>query len=84
MTSPIRIRRRIDSTTVHVAELAPYIGRQMEIVVLDEHHDTPHLAVTRGLLKSAPRVGGDPVADTLAELRAQRAAHLDKLVDDLD
>ena len=84
MTSPLRIRRRIDSTTLHVAELEPYVGRHMEIVVLDEHAGVPRLASTRGMLKPRPLLDGDPVADTLTELRNERAGQLDKTAAELD
>lgn len=32
----IRIRRKIDSETLHIPELQPMIGREVEIIVLDE------------------------------------------------
>lgn len=32
----VRIRRRIDSDTLHVPELRPMIGKEVEIIVLEE------------------------------------------------
>jgi hypothetical protein len=32
----IRIRRQLDSDTLHVPELKPFLGRTVEIIVLDE------------------------------------------------
>jgi len=33
----VRIRRRIDYETLHVPELRPMIGKDVEIIVLEEH-----------------------------------------------
>ena len=83
MSSPLRIRRRIDSTTLHVAELEPYMGKQVEIVVTEEKPAAQRLASTRGLLKPRVALDDDPVADTLADLRSERARQLEKTTNDL-
>lgn len=83
MSSPLRIRRRIDSTTLHVAELEPYIGKQVEIVVTEEKPAAQRLASTRGFLKPRVNLGGDPVADALADLRSERARQLEKTTNEL-
>jgi hypothetical protein len=79
----LRIRRRIDSTTLHVAELEPYLGKQVEIVVTEEKPSAQRLATTRGLLKPRVALGGDPVADTLADLRSERARQIEKTTNEL-
>jgi hypothetical protein len=79
----LRIRRRIDSTTLHVAELERYMGKQVEIVVTEEKPAAQCLASTRGFLNPRVDLGGDPVADALADLRSERARQLEKTTNEL-
>ena len=37
--SAVRVRRKLDSDTLHVPELRPFIGQMVEIVVLDGKAD---------------------------------------------
>ena len=42
----IRIHRKLDSETLHLPELRPLIGREVEIIVLDER--APNVQFTPG------------------------------------
>jgi hypothetical protein len=78
----IRIRTKLESTTLAIAELNPFLGKQVEIIVLEEEATRP-LLVTGGLLAKGDVMSGDPVADALAELRSERARSLDKTTDEI-
>lgn len=78
----IRIRTKLQSTTLAIAELNPFLGKQVEIIVLEEEVTRP-LLVTRGLLAQGDVMSGDPVADALAELRSVRARSLGRAMDDI-
>jgi len=57
----IRIRRKLDSDTLHLPELKPLIGREVEIIVLEE--------------RPAPSTAASSVGDWDAALAA--AQHLE-------
>jgi len=77
----IRIIKQIETTTLHVPELEPFVGRRVEIIVLDDEPRQPHVVVTRGLLAASEAPAGDPVADALAELRAERERRITDAAD---
>ena len=39
----VRLRRRIDSETLHLPELRPFVGKDVEIIVLEDGTDEPDL-----------------------------------------
>jgi hypothetical protein len=72
----IRIRKRLETTTLYAPELEPFIGRRVEIIVLDDEAQPPHRVVSRGFLAATVVPIGDPVAEALAELRDERSRNL--------
>jgi len=60
----IRIRTKLESTTLAIAELNPFLGKQVEIIVLEEEATRP-LLVTRGLLAKGDVISGGPTAAPL-------------------
>jgi hypothetical protein len=46
--SAMRVRRKLDSDTLHVPELRPFIGQMVEIVVLEGKADNERLTWTPG------------------------------------
>lgn len=78
----IRIRTLVESTTLTAPELLPLLGKRVEIIILEEESQGHALLVSRGLFEGIDIVG-DPVADTLADLRAQRAERLDAVINEI-
>lgn len=78
----IRIRTLVESTTLTAPELLPMLGKRVEIIILEEEPQGPALLVSHGLFERAD-VAGDPVADTLADLRAHRAGRLGAVIDEI-
>ena len=83
MMNAVRIRTRIESTTLTAPELAPFLGRRVEIIVLEDEPQGRPLLVTRGMFAVKGDIPGDPVADVLAEFRAERARRLDTTADEV-
>lgn len=78
----IRIRTLVESTTLTAPELLPWLGKRVEIIILEEESQGQSLLVSRGLFEGI-ELAGDPVADTLADLRARRAGRLDAVIDEI-
>ena len=52
--------------------------------MLEDEPQFRHRLVLRGMFAGGAKVQGDPVAEALAELRAERAQHLDKLIEEIN
>ena len=78
--SAIRIKRRLDSDTLHLPELRPLIGREVEIVVT-EQDGKPSVVGETGDLSSilalADRAGASIPPDVLRKLPRDGAAQHD-------
>ena len=58
MTHPLRIRTRVDSETLHLPELRPLIGKDVEIIVTEDPAAAPTVS-SGGNGKPAPRDDAD-------------------------
>lgn len=65
----VRIRTRIESETLHLPELSPMIGREVEIIVLQEDPPLPGSGDFSALAELAGKDVVDPEA--YKELRAR-------------
>ena len=72
----VRIRTQLESTTITAPELAAFLGRRVEIIVIDDEPASRTLLTTRGMFAASDEIAGDPLADVLAELRAERARRM--------
>jgi hypothetical protein len=75
MTNPLRIRTRVDSETLHLPQLRPLMGKNVEIAVVEDVADSgngkPRTVQSIDQLRSA--LPGDSFGDSFDEaLRAWR------------
>lgn len=82
MMNAVRIRTRLESTTLTAPELAPFLGRRVGIIVLEDEPQGRPLLVTRGIFAVKRDIPGDPRADVQADLHVERARHMDATVDE--
>ena len=73
MTNALRIRTRVDSETLHVPELRALIGKDVEIIVLEDAATAP-AATSAGNGKPGPRDDADWRSRFDAMLAEARAA----------
>jgi hypothetical protein len=78
----IRIKRKIDSETIHLPELKPFFGREVEILILDEaSSSTSEVDRWKPLFDIAGNDLIDP--DAYKELRAASMMPLHGWCDDI-
>jgi len=83
MLNAVRIRTQIESTTLTAPELARFIGRHVEIIVMEDEAPGQSLLATHGMFAIQADILGDPVADALIEMRRERARLMDREADDI-
>jgi hypothetical protein len=79
MVNAIRVRRQLESTTLTLPELAPLVGKQVEVIVLEEAETTRRIVRTLGLLGPERDLDSDALDGALRELEHERAASLEQL-----
>ena len=76
----IRIRRRLESETLHLPELRPLIGREVEIVVTEETTNVPgasEASAGESILEIAHRIAARIGPEALRKLPRDGAAQVD-------
>lgn len=72
--NPVRVRRKLESDTLHLPELKPFIGKTVEIIVQEEM--TPVITPGTGDWSALEKAAEDLEDYDLDALRDQRAFDL--------
>jgi hypothetical protein len=78
----IRIHTQLSSTTLDLPELAPMVGKQVELIVIDEGESARRLLKSEGMFPEARSLDVEALDNALSESAIEREVGFARLLDE--